>query len=91
MYTIKIVLDLSFTIYQEKAYREIAVVAWPAPTNQNNGGGQSVQEKRSSSRVEKKEQLAKVEKMLGSYKLAEEKGDQSILRYSILLDSENSY
>ena len=76
-------------IYQDKkkAYREIAIVAWPAPTNQNNGGSQSVQEKRSSSRVEKKEQLAKVEKMLGSYKLAEEKGDQSILRYSILFDS----
>ena len=72
---------------KQKAYREIAIVAWPAPTNQNNGGSQSVQEKRSSSRVEKKEQLAKVEKMLGSYKLAEEKGDQSILRYSILFDS----
>ena len=37
--------------------------------------------------MEKKEQLAKVEKMLGSYKLAEEKGDQSILRYSIFFDS----
>ena len=37
--------------------------------------------------MEKKEQLAKVEKMLGSYKVAEEKGDQSILRYSIFFDS----
>ena len=35
--------------------------------------------------MEKKEQLAKVEKMLGSYKLAEEKGDQSILRYNIFI------
>ena len=40
--------------------------------------------------MEKKEQLAKVEKMLGSYKVAEEKGDQSILRYSIRFDSKNS-